>query len=780
MASIDETMNKMMEDILEFSRIGRVESSKEKVDIKFLINEALSLMKDDIDKKNALIKIDGEFPVISCYKARVTQIFLNLISNSLKYVQEDKQLEITIGCVQKDGIYWFYVKDNGIGINKEFQSKIFQVFQRLHTDQSDYEREQADYIIGNDIDSQDSWSTFDDEEGDWVVPRLTLHKIHRDYRKEMQSKAINSIIFAQKGEYSPEILSEVRDRLFDEKSNVIYSDRRNWLRIEFAKKYFDMLSPEHRAMLDDITKRHIMRQMPQGEHKEQYRREILEDVSNILDDPELSFIFDEEYIRRSKETLLDIYDETSRQIKREAGASMMASINFSRAVKEPLVDFVEQLPESLIQKLARFSQKIRELGDNSVLPLHDNNWYRILSDIAHIFSMTKADTPTVQNYYKSLLPLWGNRAQGDPGFSYSPINVDTLGNAISNLGPQNGRDFIPFIQEKLEESIHFQQNLPERLQQSNELWRADSQIREADKNTERLYYILEVLQSGQASGKYKWSKSGKKIMTTNWYRAILGQNKRSNSKNNDNDLSPDYSSFSKISVVSSNWYHRLKLAQLSGEFWITDSGQVMFADGDIGDYNHEAYVIESILSKYDLSWDGNMIDVNSPDFIENYVRENQDEVIEWLHENDLLTDEQFQGFEADPYSIDPDVIYDLGINNMTNSDIFMLMGMSEEEAMIAEGHGDARLFAMKNWGWKRLEGIHVETWSLTSSDMRTIADGLWDAYDEAAERGKYTIFIESDKSFFQNIPYPVIASGKPAALRDFNLRGQLRDFNLPG
>src|SRR3954464_16057956 len=67
----------------------------------------------------------------------------------------------------------------------------------------------------------------------------------------------------------------------------------------------------------------------------------------------------------------------------------------------------------------------------------------------------------------------------------------------------------------------------------------------------------------------------------NWFRAIFAQTKE-----------PSLNQIGFAKGLMGNWYQRLKFAQLQGEFWI-QGGQAMFADGDIGDYNHEGMAIET-------------------------------------------------------------------------------------------------------------------------------------------------------------------------------------------
>jgi light-regulated signal transduction histidine kinase (bacteriophytochrome) len=77
------------------------------------------------------IRIPEPLPSIVCDRTRMTEVFRNLITNAVKYNDKaDKWVEI--GCEQKNGKRVFYVRDNGIGIPRQFYNDIFRIFKRLN------------------------------------------------------------------------------------------------------------------------------------------------------------------------------------------------------------------------------------------------------------------------------------------------------------------------------------------------------------------------------------------------------------------------------------------------------------------------------------------------------------------------------------------------------------------------------------------------------------------------------------------------------------------------
>jgi len=126
---IAANMDRLILDLLDYSRIGRIVSPSEKVDMKKLISEAYEDVKSVAKEKPVNFSLKGDFPVTSCERSRAKQIFTNLLENSLKYSKDD--IEIEVGCLDRDGEYEFWVKDNGIGFDMKYHDKIFEPFTRL-------------------------------------------------------------------------------------------------------------------------------------------------------------------------------------------------------------------------------------------------------------------------------------------------------------------------------------------------------------------------------------------------------------------------------------------------------------------------------------------------------------------------------------------------------------------------------------------------------------------------------------------------------------------------
>jgi signal transduction histidine kinase len=125
-----ERMKKLIEDLLEISRLKKKGSAIVEVEAEELVDEAKSRIEYLIKQKSVEIVIKDKLPRIFCDRVRLVEVFLNLISNAIKFNDKPKPV-IEIGCKNKGDFYEFYVKDNGVGIKEEYFDKIFEIFQRL-------------------------------------------------------------------------------------------------------------------------------------------------------------------------------------------------------------------------------------------------------------------------------------------------------------------------------------------------------------------------------------------------------------------------------------------------------------------------------------------------------------------------------------------------------------------------------------------------------------------------------------------------------------------------
>ncbi|MES2590967.1 MAG: PAS domain S-box protein [Bacteroidota bacterium] len=126
-------MGQLIDDLLAFSRLGKKEIQKSKVDMTELAKEVVAeIIKYTEGPNKAKITIDN-LPAAFCDRSLIRQVFVNLISNSVKYSGQKAEPVISIGSYTEMRSTVYFIKDNGAGFDMAFYDKLFGVFQRLHS-----------------------------------------------------------------------------------------------------------------------------------------------------------------------------------------------------------------------------------------------------------------------------------------------------------------------------------------------------------------------------------------------------------------------------------------------------------------------------------------------------------------------------------------------------------------------------------------------------------------------------------------------------------------------
>ncbi|PXF53564.1 MAG: hypothetical protein C4B56_01440 [Candidatus Methanophagaceae archaeon] len=124
-------MEKLLNDTLQLSRIGRVMNPPEEVPFGEIINEALEQTRQQIESSGVKITVADDFPVVHVDRMRIVEVLVNLITNSIKYMGDQPHPEIFIGYRKDDDEVVFFVRDNGIGIDRSQHEKVFELFYKL-------------------------------------------------------------------------------------------------------------------------------------------------------------------------------------------------------------------------------------------------------------------------------------------------------------------------------------------------------------------------------------------------------------------------------------------------------------------------------------------------------------------------------------------------------------------------------------------------------------------------------------------------------------------------
>lgn len=133
-----ERMRVLIEDLLTFSRVGRVHESWKPVDLDRSLDRALANLTLAVEESGATVVREDRLPELLGDATSLTMVWQNLIGNAVKFRRPDVPCRITVGCVREGEDWHLTVADTGIGIAPEFSDKVFVIFQRLH-DRDAYE-----------------------------------------------------------------------------------------------------------------------------------------------------------------------------------------------------------------------------------------------------------------------------------------------------------------------------------------------------------------------------------------------------------------------------------------------------------------------------------------------------------------------------------------------------------------------------------------------------------------------------------------------------------------
>ncbi len=125
-------MKKLLDGLLEYSRIGRIHTQAVDVEVRRVLDWVLHDLQLEVNDTGANVQLPESLPTVMYSEVRLVQIFSNLISNALKFTNGEGP-RVSVACEDQERYYRFAVSDNGIGIAEEHFGRIFEIFKRLHT-----------------------------------------------------------------------------------------------------------------------------------------------------------------------------------------------------------------------------------------------------------------------------------------------------------------------------------------------------------------------------------------------------------------------------------------------------------------------------------------------------------------------------------------------------------------------------------------------------------------------------------------------------------------------
>jgi light-regulated signal transduction histidine kinase (bacteriophytochrome) len=131
-AAASRDMGVLIDNLLSFSRMGRAELCASSVQLDALVRQVLRALEPDTRARNILWQIPA-LPVVQADPAMLKLVLTNLLGNAVKFTRSRAPARIELGCAGREGAQVIlFVRDNGVGFDPRYASKLFGVFQRLH------------------------------------------------------------------------------------------------------------------------------------------------------------------------------------------------------------------------------------------------------------------------------------------------------------------------------------------------------------------------------------------------------------------------------------------------------------------------------------------------------------------------------------------------------------------------------------------------------------------------------------------------------------------------
>tara|TARA_R110002096_G_scaffold16106_29_gene55195 strand:+ start:10731 stop:12953 length:2223 start_codon:yes stop_codon:yes gene_type:complete len=125
-------MQRLINDLLTYSRVGSKQQDLQPIHAEQVMNDALKNLQEAIRESGAEVTHDP-LPMVSADQTQFVQLMQNLLANAIKFTQPGQTPKVHVSAKPRDGKWCFSVRDNGIGIKKDYKERIFKIFQRLNS-----------------------------------------------------------------------------------------------------------------------------------------------------------------------------------------------------------------------------------------------------------------------------------------------------------------------------------------------------------------------------------------------------------------------------------------------------------------------------------------------------------------------------------------------------------------------------------------------------------------------------------------------------------------------
>ena len=176
MTTAAKRMQKMLAELLELSRIGRLDNPVQKIALEDLAREATELVAGQIHERGVQIDIQPGLPAVYGDRPRLLEVMQNLVENAVKFMGKNLQPQIKIGVRHDDDKSVYFVQDNGIGIESRYHKKIFELFDKLDNNSEGTGIGLA--LVKTYCDEEGIGIHINSEKGEGTCVSLNISKIH--------------------------------------------------------------------------------------------------------------------------------------------------------------------------------------------------------------------------------------------------------------------------------------------------------------------------------------------------------------------------------------------------------------------------------------------------------------------------------------------------------------------------------------------------------------------------------------------------------------------------
>ena len=124
-------MERLLAELLDLARVGRDQGTAGLVSLADVVSEGLEMVHGAIERRSVSVSVQDGMPSVWGHRARLIEVFQNLIGNAVKYVDEATQPMVEIGAEQRSKDVLCFVRDNGIGIDPQYSGRVFELFEQL-------------------------------------------------------------------------------------------------------------------------------------------------------------------------------------------------------------------------------------------------------------------------------------------------------------------------------------------------------------------------------------------------------------------------------------------------------------------------------------------------------------------------------------------------------------------------------------------------------------------------------------------------------------------------